>query len=235
MSVITLTMPGDEPGTIRSIDLDTLTPRARAIAEALAQAKLPRIKIRSVRPARELHVPEYLPMLFDDPDAPETRIHDSWWKWHDLDPEPSIHTVLEWEAQKLDGWYPVADDGTDLPSSQAARADDSLNRDQALALIQAICPGAGISIDTWMRNATRGIKGYPAPVRHNGHVSLWSEAAVRAWATRLAGLADLGRQRERVEQHLRERVVEMAELPDELVAKLAGITRVTARKWTGKE
>ncbi|PZG17822.1 hypothetical protein C1I95_14835 [Micromonospora craterilacus] len=228
-------MPGDEPGTKHTIDLNTLTPKARAVAEAIAQAELPRIRIKSVRPAREMCAPEYLPMLAGDPDQPETRIHDSWWKWHGLDPEPSIHKVLEWEARKLDGWYPIADDGTDLPTSQAARDDDGLTRDQALELVGRICPGHGITIDTWMRNATRGIKGYPAPCGHDGYRSLWSEATVREWATRLAELADLRRQREQVEQQIRRQVAGMTELPDDLVAGLAGITRVTARKWTGKD
>jgi len=238
--VVMLWMPGDEPYRRHPVDLDELTPKARALAEAIddAEGRLPpgQIRIKSTAPARELYLERHAPML-SDPDEPMITVYHLWWQCWGRADEPSAREVLEWEARKIGWrWYPVAADGSDLPSSQAARDDDGVTRDQALEIVHDICPTVTISIDTWMRNATRGIKGYPGPCGHSGYHSLWSAAEVAAWAHRLRELADLRRQRAETEEAIRRKAVELsaAGLPDDLVARLAGTTRPTLRGWTGK-
>lgn len=185
MTMIKLRLPID-PDTERTIDLDTLTPKARAVAEAIAQARAARILLRSNRPRRDLYRPEDAERFFTEDELcePETTGHSSWWKCVPSTPQ-ELHRWLEWEARKFPRHYPIADNKTDLPSSQDARLDDGLTVDQVLELIRLVAPGKQPGKDAWMRKATKGVDGYPAPVRHNGYRSLWSEAQVREFAAGL--------------------------------------------------
>lgn len=123
---ITLEMPAGPAGR-HTIDLDTLSPKARALAEAIAATGKRWIHIRSIAPLRDLyHTPadaEFIHGVSHHAlDEPAVRIFESWQK-NRTGRCDSVATILEYEARKMDGWYPVADrHGTDLPSSAAARA-----------------------------------------------------------------------------------------------------------------
>jgi len=176
-------MPGDTPH-LHPVDTDTLTPKAVGLAEAIAAYDPPYwIKIKSSVPARELYMERHVRLL-DRPDEPVTTIYSSWPPWRAG--ATTAHGLLERAAREIGWmWYPIAPDGSDLPSSQAAREDDGVTRDQAMQIVGRVCPGHGITVDTWIRKATRGADGYPTPVRHSGYCLLWSAAEVRAWAIRL--------------------------------------------------
>jgi hypothetical protein len=200
----------------------------------------------SVRPMRELYragdaefiVGAGSPKL----DEPMTDAFESW-AHRPATGGFGVRQLLEYECRKFPGWYPIAADGSDLPSSQAALEDDGLTVEQALALLRQIAPGARVDKDTWMRKATKGAGGYPAPARHNGDVSLWSERDIRAFADRIAALADVGARRQAARGAARAASAELQPLVaaaiaggahEEDVQRWAGVDRATVRKWAGK-
>jgi len=179
---IELVMPRGPKGVHR-VDLAALTPRARALAEAIAQTQLRWIRIKSVAPLRDLYASQEAAAFFGGDALNEPRLG-TFESWADnFGGGRTVEQVLESEARKLHGWYPIADDGTDLPSSQAARADDGLTPGQAFRLLADLSAGVGrAGVEAWMRTATRGLDGHPPPVRHNGLTSLWSEQQLRDYA-----------------------------------------------------
>lgn len=228
----------------KHVDLDSLTPMARALAEAMASSAVRWISIRSRRMVRDLHPPGQAEQLWGAAhpglDEPRVEPYESWsipregW---------TIEEWLEYEARKMPGWYPVAPGGGDLPSSPAARLDDGITADQCLLMLAMI--GCTVDKDRWMRKATKGADGFPAVARHNGHGSLWSEAEVRAWAIRrlsdplgqLSATATGRRQDyETAMDELRRAVVEEAAkgATDSALARRAGVDRMTILRWLGK-
>lgn len=175
------------------VDLTTLTPKARALAEAIAATDLRWVRIRSTMPLVDQYAEGadlVRQVLGDVADQPADGHFEAW----SANPTPagcSIPEILEREARKMPGWYPVKADGSDLPSSPAAKADDGLTADQCVALIATLVRKAD-PLSTapptkirWMRYAPAGDDGYPAPATHNGSVSLWSAADVAAYAAEL--------------------------------------------------
>jgi hypothetical protein len=164
------------------VDLDTLTPLARAYAEAFAESDFRWIRIKSRASARELFGGDANAATFygdqATSDQPLTQLYDGWASYPHYG---GLVATLEYEARKPRGWYPVALDGSDLPSTPGARADDGVTPDQCLTVLREAGLGS-ISKDTWMRRATKPGTGFPLPVRHNGLYSLWSERALREWA-----------------------------------------------------
>lgn len=178
--VIELTLPTRERPEL--VDLAVLTPMARAVAEAIAQTTDRYICIRSRATERELMDPRFHD-FYAPADEPITKVWDRWWK---APKATSAVDILEWEARKLIGWYPVARDGSELASSQAAAADDLLTGDQCISLLLQLCPGRSdiTDKDLWMRHARKGDEGYPAAARRMSRGWLWSEADVRAFVAR---------------------------------------------------
>lgn len=201
--VIELEMPRGPAGRHR-VHLGSLTPKARALAEAIAQTDWRWIRTRSVQPRRELYAPGHAELMWGSGSAVLDQPEDGKFEGWMVNPTPSgysIGHILEWEARKLTGCYPIGDDGHDLPSSQAARLDDGLTPDQVMALLRnlneshSVATGRRVPVpgkDMWMRKATRGVDGYPAPVCHNGITSLWSAAAVRNFFNQLVSAGPAG-------------------------------------------
>jgi len=188
--LLELTMPTDSKRTATrfTIDPGTLTPKARALAEAIADPNRLGTSIHLISRVlmRDLYKPgtaeEFFGANYPGLNQPARDGFDGWWK---IEPtQEKLHEILEWEARKFPRYYPVAADWSDLRSSAAARDDDGLTREQALEILRQVRLDVPIDVDTWMRKATKGLDDYPAPLFHNGYRSLWSEAAVRAFADR---------------------------------------------------
>ena len=175
-----------------TIDLDALTPRARALAEAVAQ--LPgarkgageilchhRTKTRGeMTPDAESWLP---PELLTQP------AQQSWARWdiYRADSEVSPVDYLESQARKIPPEWRIVcgraighPDPAPVPSSQAGGDDDRLTP-RAVVDYLATHHKRHIGSSTWRSYASRGQA--PAPVGHVGRESLWAPADVDAWAT----------------------------------------------------
>lgn len=245
-TIISLDWPTGADRGREEIDLDTLTPKARALAEAIAGRTLGRIHLLSVRPMRDMYRPGDAEWAYgaDSPklDRPMRDGFESW-AHRPATGGFDLRQMLEYEARKFPGWYPVAEDWTDLPSSQAAREDDGITVDHALEIIRTVAPGARVDKDRWMRKAAKGDGGYPRPVCHNGYRSLWSERDVRAFAERIAAIqsaADLRQKAiaaEREATRLLRNLVTSAvaeDVDEDEVHVWASASRGTVRAWLGK-
>jgi hypothetical protein len=245
-TIVKLNWPtGAERGS-EEVDLDTLTPKSRALAEAIAGRTLGRIHLLSVRPMRDMYRPGDAARIHgaDSPKLDDP-MRDSFESWAHRPATGgySLHQMLEYEARKFPRWYPVAEGWTELPSSTAARDDDGVTVEQALEIIRTVAPNASIDKDRWMRKATKGDGGYPKPARHNGYQSLWSEAEVRAFAERVAAIqqAAVARQQSvnaerEATGRLRELVTAAAadDVDEDEVRGWASLNRGTVRTWLGK-
>jgi hypothetical protein len=245
-NLVTLVMPHGPQGQ-HTVDLDALTAKAAALAEALAEDMYRWIRTRSTKPMRDMYHPGHAELMVgpDSPDLdrPILGTFESWEKVPD-DSAEDVHRILEREARKLGHWYPVARDGSDLPHSRAAANDDGLTRGQVFDLLRRRRSCAGITPDEWMRNSTRGLNGFPRPVRHNGQVSLWSRKDVEDFIAGRAVIDQLAHElasaRKGVDAamgDLRRTLVpqlEAGQLTEVYAAALAGVDRMTVRSWLGK-
>lgn len=186
----TVTLELHDGGTRRvDVDLDRLSPRARAIAEIVATRALhtrcPLI-LESVRTLREMGATE-ADEAFYGPEAMAAPHRVTWDHWarypsrSDLDP----HDYLESEARKLPmGYYPVGR-GRDqrVPSADAARAAaDLIPKTQVLDLLRAL--GRPISATTMDNYRSKPPTDWPQPAEYVGRTPLWSRTAVEAYASR---------------------------------------------------
>lgn len=204
MTSVTITLhtdgkrPNDRGGWTRVnahpvvIDLDALTPRARALAEAVAQ--LPgarkeageilchhRTKTRAeMTPDAESWLP---PELLTKP------ARQGWARWdiYRADSKVSPVEYLESQARKIPPEWQVIcghaighPDPAPVPSSQVGGDDDRLTP-RAVVEYLATRHKRHIGPSTWRAYASRGQA--PAPVGHVGRESLWAPADVDAWAT----------------------------------------------------
>lgn len=230
-------------GDTVTVGPNRLTPKARALAEAIAETGLRRISVRSVAPAREVYGTRA--GLFVAADALDKPITRAWENWAASD-SPARHATdpyrwLEYEARKMIGWYPVAADGTDLPSSQAAREDDGVGADDALNFLNHACPaGTAPSKAAWMQYAIRGEHGYPAPVRHNGIMSLWSVTDLSKYASFLHVCHSIGVHRATAVTVEMEATAALkfallaavtGGMPETLAERVFGVARQTIRDW----
>lgn len=175
-----------------TIDLDDLTPRARALAEAVAQ--LPgarrgageilchhRTKTRAeMTPDAESWLP---PELLTRP------AQQGWARWdvYHIDSDVSPVEYLETQARKIPPEWQIIcghavgyPDPAPVPSSEAGGNDDRLTP-RAVVEYLATHHKRHIGPSTWRSYVSRGQA--PAPVGHVGRESLWSPADVDAWAT----------------------------------------------------
>lgn len=177
------------------VDLDQLTPRARALAEVITSVS-PRpgeIAIESRQPAPPVR-PEVLAAYGDaararvNPDG--TRIGTLTMTWLAADDPRTAGAWLEDRAQALPaGWYPVAalprpgdlNRPERVNSAEAAAADSYQTRDQFIARLADA--GQPIGIQGW--DTLRGTGHFPAPDFYTlGNKPLWLAATIDAYITR---------------------------------------------------
>ncbi|MBN6054497.1 hypothetical protein JYK22_21325, partial [Nonomuraea sp. RK-328] len=160
------------------VDLDRLSPRARALAEAIAAsptATAAEVWVESDQPIRERmrdwehwYSPERA-------DQPERRAWRGWSKYpatSDKDP----HTWLEEQAAKIPaGWHVLGPTPHErVPSS----SDTGMTMEQVLAYLASV--GRHIKPSTWRAYVAR--EQAPQPVRHVGRTPLWDPSEIAAFA-----------------------------------------------------
>lgn len=192
------TPPGEGYAPLVEIDLDRLTPMARALAEAVHARDLHArgtIWIESVATLRELFAENARRGL------PEPRSNGRFWRSEEeLDrphripwcswsryPVTSLvdpHAYLEEQARKLPiGYFPVGCDWRDRVLSADAARDDSdlIAKGAVLELLRQL--GRPISAATLDNYRSRPPAGWPQPARYVGRTPLWSTAEIRAFAS----------------------------------------------------
>lgn len=165
------------------IDLDELTPRARALAETIAQQSL-----RTRGPIRCQHrtatkrdmTPN--PEIWLHPDEMDQPYQQTWSGWSKF-PATSTMTgaeYLEQQARRIPPEFAIVSAAgcrTLVPSMEAGAADDALTLSAVMEYLAR--RGRHIMPGTWRSYVARDQA--PAPVRQVGRTPLWALADVKAW------------------------------------------------------
>ncbi|WP_410570553.1 hypothetical protein [Amycolatopsis sp. cmx-4-61] len=171
------------------VDLQRLTPVARALAEVMAAQPLSEmarcdVVLQSRLPLRELVPERQRPLLADAPDQPDIRVYRGFSPWRR--DQHDIHRWLEYEASKLGGYIPVRpahsrDSTWRAPSAEAAlRApDELLRRDDAIAHLRRC--GRPMGIEAWFAGQRAGT--IPGPAEYTDDGPRWSKVALTASAS----------------------------------------------------
>lgn len=162
------------------VDLDKLTPRARTLAEAVAQRLGGRcmIWLQSTKTVREA-IPDaerwYAPDELDRP----YRMGWTGWSSYPAGSVMSQHDYLEQQARRIPPQYAIVGAFADqpVPSYEEGAADKGMTRDQVLAWLEA--RGRKIAPSTWTSYTARGQA--PAPSTYVGRTPLWDPADLDAW------------------------------------------------------
>lgn len=169
--------------TLADVDLDRLTPRARALAEIVTRNPLHTpspVIIQSTRTMREMGATADDAVFYGDLDQPHRTTWEHWARIHGpIDP----HDYLENEARKLPlGYFPVGRYRDDwVPSADAARDDtDLITRPQIVEVLREL--GRPISPATLANYKSNPPKGWPEPVKYVGRTPLWSRTAIERYA-----------------------------------------------------
>ncbi len=172
-----MTIDIDIDGTTVAVDLDRLTPTARALAEAIAATPSRAavdIWMEADTPIRDTTPDWDLWYSTEEAARPERR---PWRGWstqplNGVDP----HERLEHEARKIPiGWHVLgASPQQPLPDAGPVREVTS-----AQILDHLRRQGRPITAATWRSYVGRGQA--PAPVRHVGRTPLWSLDEVDRW------------------------------------------------------
>jgi hypothetical protein len=166
------------------VDLDTLTPRARALAEAVAQRLGGRcvIWLQSKKAVRE-SVPNAERFYSADELDKPYMVGWSGWSHYPADSAMSQHDYLEQQARRIPPQYSIVGAFAEqpVPSFEAAAEDQDMTRDQVLAYITEKT-GRQIAPSTWSSYTAR--KQAPTPSRYVGRTPLWSPATIDAWLAR---------------------------------------------------
>lgn len=177
-----------------TVDLDTLTPRARALAEAVAQmpggdkgAGEILCTHRTLTRGQAVTNPEV--WLTEEQMAEPARMTWAVWDKYPANSTTAASDYLERQARKIPSdWAIVSAWGPLLrpepvPTAEAAAADDRLTAQGVVDRLARLY-GRRIGPGTWRSYASRGQMQVPAPVAHAGRTPLWDPADVDAWATR---------------------------------------------------
>lgn len=176
--VVLLPAPHDD------VELDDLSPRARALAEAISHC--PDGEAGTIRLESTLRVRDIQPnweMWYTSQQADQPLRMD-WSRW-DRYPADSALPAADWlerQAAKIPAGYRIVGAcRTSLGGEPEVRVDDTsdLMTAQAVAALLATC-GRHITASTWRAYVARGQA--PAPVRHVGRTPLWDAEQIRAWA-----------------------------------------------------
>ncbi|WP_224274109.1 AlpA family transcriptional regulator [Streptomyces sp. LS1784] len=164
------------------IDLDQLSPRARALAEAVQQRSLATAGVIwcALGTVRSL-IPDAEQWHADDDLGEPVFVPWSAWSAYPDDSEMDPHDYLEQQARRINPAYSIvgAHPRTPVPSYAAGAADDGWTRQQVLDYLRAA--GRPIAPGTWSSYVARGQA--PAPVRRVGRTPLWNPAEIKAWTS----------------------------------------------------
>lgn len=170
-----------------TVDLDRLSPRARALAEVCAATILhgrPAVMLESSRTIREMD-PTAADLLWYGEDALDRPHRVVWEHWSHYPPDSTVdpHDYLEGQAQSLPiGYYPIGVDAfIRVPSADAARDDtEYITRHQVLELLRDL--GRPLSAATLDNYRSKPPGGWPQPARYVGRTPLWRRSEVEAYA-----------------------------------------------------
>lgn len=177
-----------------SVDLDALTPRARALAEAVAQMPggdrgAGEILCTHRTRTRGESVSNPDVWLTEEQQAEPARMTWAVWDKYPADSDVPADAYLEKQARKIpsdwaivSAWGPLLRPDP-VPSAEAGAADDRLTA-QGVVDRLARLHGRHIGPGTWRSYVNRGQVQAPKPVAQAGRVPLWSPADIDAWATR---------------------------------------------------
>ncbi|HWB38315.1 MAG TPA: hypothetical protein VHA75_20045 [Rugosimonospora sp.] len=171
-------------GKKRTVDLDALSPKARALAEAIADRpgrEAGDIWMESDAPLSELVRDWQYWYTPEEGAAPERR---PWRGWSTLPLRPgeTPEERLEVEAAKIPpGWHVYgAGARRPVPSLEAAKAVREATADQVVAYLAGL--GRRIGRQTWTSYV--GKDEAPRPARKVGRTSLWDLDEVDKWLAR---------------------------------------------------
>lgn len=167
------------------VDLDALTPRARALAEAVAQRLGGRcvIWVQSEKTVRRAVADAERWYSADELDRPY-RMGWSGWSHYPADSVMSQHDYLEQQARRIPPQYSIVGAFPDrpVPSYEQGAADNGMTRDQVLDYIAAKTGKPRIAPGTWSSYTARDQA--PKPSRYVGRTPLWDRSAIDAWLTK---------------------------------------------------
>lgn len=181
------------PARPDAIDLDQLTPRARALAEAVAQLPGGRkgageILCQHTSKTRADLTPNAAVWLSEEQMGQPARQMWSAWDRYPADSATAAADYLERQARKIPpewaivgGWATGSPQPAPVASAAAGAADDLLTVRGVVDHL-ARHHNRHIGPGTWRSYASAKRRQAPAPVDHVGRESLWSPADVDAWA-----------------------------------------------------
>lgn len=160
------------------VDLDRLTPRARALAQTWAQTALRTrgpVVLRSHAPQGE--IPGYDPLWHGDPGERHSL---TFWSWADYPDQSALdpHDYIESEARKLPVGYAVEGLGP-VRTVPAYPAEDDEWLTSGRVLEVARLRGRAMHPSTWRSYVARGEA--PPPGRHVGRTPQWRRAQIETW------------------------------------------------------
>jgi hypothetical protein len=185
-TIISLSLRDGADNHHEDVDLDALTPRARALAEAISQSPLRTrtdIWMEHETPIRD-RIPDWQLWYTEEEAAlPERR---PWrgWSTYPIDSYMTPAEYLEQEARKIPpGWHVLGySPHTPVPSIKAGAADTGMTRDAVLEYLRQ--RGRPIAVSTWSAYVARGQA--PSPARRIQRTPLWEREDIDAWLTKPA-------------------------------------------------
>lgn len=177
---------GDRQAPYEDVDLTQLTPRARALAEAVAQTALRtavNIWMESNAPIRDANPNWRLWHTEEEAALPERRPWRGWARYP-IDSQVTPVQYLETEARKIPPDWHVVGAHTDSPVPSLAAGADDTGMTRAVVLAYLRKHGRPISPSTWSSYVAR--KQAPGPSRHVGRTPIWDRADVDAFLAKSA-------------------------------------------------
>ena len=179
----TLMLALRDDSTPEAVDLDALSPRARALAEAVSQRLGGRcvVWLQSTKTVRQAIPDADRWYAADELDKPYM-MGWSGWSSYPADSVMSQHDYLEQQARRIPPQYSIVGAFPDqpVPSYEDGAADKGMTRPQVLAWLAA--RGRKISPSTWSSYTARGQA--PKPSRYIGRTPIWDEVDLLAWLER---------------------------------------------------
>lgn len=178
MATVTITLRDSGPPD--TIDLDDLTPTARALAEALAQGTGRDIWMESDAPIRDRVAGWESWYTAEEAAEPERR---PWRGWAHYPADSPVEPIqyLEAEAAKIPpGWHVLGHPSQHVPSAAASADDDYVDRRHVLTYLSS--HGTPVSPAGW--DTLRGTGHWPEPDRYVDGRPQWRSTTLDAYIAR---------------------------------------------------